>query len=104
VTEPGEAEAAADRLRRHIDTPVLTGIDVKFDGFDAYDVEPRQVPDLFASRPIVVFGKWRGVVGGSVGISCGSWRRRHGPSVSSAASHLRCRSFSGASLTGSPAH
>ena len=33
-------------------------------GFDAYDVEPEQVPDLFASRPIVVFGKWRGSAGG----------------------------------------
>ena len=69
VTEPGEAEAAASRLRRYIDTPVLTGVDVKFHGFDVYDVEPGQVPDLFASRPIVVFGKWRGEVGGSIEIT-----------------------------------
>jgi Ca-activated chloride channel homolog len=69
VTEPGEAEAAAGRLRRYIDTPVLTGIDVKFRGFDAYDMEPRQVPDLFASRPIVVFGKWRGEPAGSIEIT-----------------------------------
>jgi Ca-activated chloride channel homolog len=69
VTEPGEAEAAADRLRRYIETPVLTGINVNFRGFDAYDVEPAQVPDLFASRPIVMFGKWRGEIGGSVDIT-----------------------------------
>jgi len=69
VTEPGEAAAAATRLRRYIDTPVLTGIDVKFRGFDAYDVEPAKVPDLFASRPIVVFGKWRGSAAGSIEIS-----------------------------------
>ena len=69
VTEPGEATAAAARLRRYIDTPVLTGIDVTFRGFDAYDVEPRQVADLFASRPIVVFGKWRGDAAGSIEIS-----------------------------------
>ena len=69
VTAPGEAAEAAARLRRYIDTPVLTGIDVTFNGFDAYDVEPGQVPDLFASRPIVVFGKWRGSAGGSIEIS-----------------------------------
>jgi Ca-activated chloride channel family protein len=69
VTEPGEATEAAARLRRYIDTPVLTGIDVMFKGFDAYDVEPSKVPDLFASRPIVVFGKWRGSAAGSIEIS-----------------------------------
>jgi Ca-activated chloride channel family protein len=69
VTEPGEAAEAAARLRRYIDTPVLTGIDVRFNGFDVYDVEPEQIPDLFASRPIVVFGKWRGSAGGSIDIT-----------------------------------
>lgn len=69
VTGPDEASEAAERLRRYIDTPVLTGIDVKFTGFDVYDVEPRTIPDLFASRPIVVFGKWRGAAGGSIELS-----------------------------------
>lgn len=69
VTQPEEAADAAVRLRRYIDTPVLTGIDVKFEGFNAYDVEPGTVPDLFASRPIVVFGKWRGQAAGSIEIS-----------------------------------
>jgi len=69
VTNAGEAAEAAGRLKRYIETPVLTGIDVAFNGFDAYDVEPGQVPDLFASRPIVVFGKWRGPAAGSIEIS-----------------------------------
>jgi Ca-activated chloride channel family protein len=69
VTRPGEATEAAARLRRYIDTPVLTGIDVKFHGFDVYDVEPRTIPDLFASRPIVVIGKWRGDPTGSIELS-----------------------------------
>lgn len=69
VTEPAEATEAAAQLRRYIDSPVLTGIDVTFSGFDAYDVEPKKIPDLFASRPIVVFGKWRGRTGGSIEIS-----------------------------------
>ena len=69
VTETAEAAEAAAKLRRYIDSPVLTGIDVTFSGFDVYDVEPRKVPDLFASRPIVVFGKWRGAARGSIEIS-----------------------------------
>ena len=69
VMQPDEAAEAAGRLRRYIDTPVLTGIDVKFTGFDVYDVEPGTVSDLFASRPIVVIGKWRGTASGSIEIS-----------------------------------
>ena len=69
VTAPEEAELAAHRLREYIDTPVLTGIDVTFNGFAAYDVEPARVPDLFASRPLVVFGKWRGPMTGSIEIT-----------------------------------
>jgi Ca-activated chloride channel family protein len=69
VTEPRDAPGAAARLRRYIDTPVLTGIDVTFRGFEVYDVEPQKVPDLFASRPVVVFGKWRGSAAGWIEIS-----------------------------------
>jgi Ca-activated chloride channel family protein len=69
VTAPAEAGEAAAQLRHYVDTPVLTGIDVTFNGFDAYDVEPGHVPDLFASRPIVVFGKWRGRAAGSIDIT-----------------------------------
>jgi len=69
VTEPTEAAEAASRLRHYIEAPVLTDIDLTFSGFDAYDVEPRKVPDLFASRPIVVFGKWRGAARGSIDIT-----------------------------------
>ena len=76
VTDQREAAGAASRLRRYIDTPVLSGIEVAFNGFDAYDVEPGRVPDLFASRPVVVFGKWRGRAAGSIEIS---GRSGHGP-------------------------
>jgi len=81
VTRAGEAAEAAVRLRRYIDTPVLTGIDVKFAGFDAYDVEPGTIPDLFASRPIVVFGKWRGKLAGSIEISGKTGRGQYQTSI-----------------------
>ena len=81
VTESGEATAAATRLRRYIDTPVLTGIDVKFHGFDVYDVEPGTVSDLFASRPIVVIGKWRGNATGSIELTGNTGRGAYQTSI-----------------------
>src|SRR5262245_43963913 len=85
VTEPGQAPDAAMRLRRHIDSPVLTDIDVQIAGFDAYDVEPKKIPDLFTSRPIVVFGKWRGGIGGSIELSGRTGRAEYRASIPIAA-------------------
>ena len=88
VTGPSEAPDAASRFRRYIDSPVLTGIDVKFQGFDVYDVEPGTVPDLFASRPIVVFGKWRGTAAGSIEISGNTGRGPYQASVAVSPANL----------------
>jgi len=79
VTKPGEAEAQAARFRRYIDSPVLTNIGVTFDGFKAYDIEPKTWPDLFARRPLVIQGKWRGALDGDVTITgfTGETRYRH---------------------------
>jgi Ca-activated chloride channel family protein len=60
VTKPEEAAARAERFRQYVASPVLTGIQLDFGGFDAYDVEPPSVPDVLAERPVIVFGKWRG--------------------------------------------
>jgi len=60
VTRPDQAEAQAERLRRMIDSPVLTQVKARVEGVDAYDLEPSQLPDVLGGRPVVVFGKWRG--------------------------------------------
>ncbi len=59
ITRPDEAKAQAERFRRMIATPVLTQVKARFEGLDVYDVEPEQLPDVLAERPVVVFGKWR---------------------------------------------
>ena len=69
VTKANEAQAAADRFSQYVSSPVLTDIEVSFDGIEVYDVEPPTVPDLFAERPIVVFGKWRGEPAGLVSVT-----------------------------------
>lgn len=69
VTEAAEAPDAAARFRDYIGAPVLTNIGVSFRGFDAYDIEPQIVPDLFARRPILVMGKYRGRRTGEIEVS-----------------------------------
>ncbi len=48
---------------------MLTHVKLSFDGFDAYDIDPPQVPDLFAQRPIVVTGKFRGPAAGRIDVT-----------------------------------
>uniref|UniRef100_A0A7V6DQE8 AgmX/PglI C-terminal domain-containing protein n=1 Tax=Desulfobacca acetoxidans TaxID=60893 RepID=A0A7V6DQE8_9BACT len=66
ILNQSEAPKQAARFQRYIETPVLTGIKVAFSGFDAYDVEPRALPDLFAERPLTLLGKYRGTPQGAV--------------------------------------
>lgn len=66
VTEETEAGATAAKFREYIQTPVLTDIQVRSVGFDTYDVNPMHFPDLFAQRPIILFGKWRGPLAGTI--------------------------------------
>ncbi|HEX5706978.1 MAG TPA: VIT domain-containing protein [Pyrinomonadaceae bacterium] len=64
VTSESEAPAVAAKFREYIQTPVLTGIEVRAEGFETYDVEPARLPDLLAERPVILFGKWRGTATG----------------------------------------
>ncbi len=60
ITDPAQAPEQAVRFRRMLESPVLTGVRLQFDGLDVYDLEPAVQPDVLAERPVVVFGKWRG--------------------------------------------
>ncbi len=66
ITEPQSAAAAARRFQEYIQAPLLTGITIDFEGFEAYDVEPKITADLFAARPLVICGKWRGRPEGAI--------------------------------------
>jgi Ca-activated chloride channel homolog len=68
VTQPQEALSAASQFRELIQSPLLTGIKTDFQGFEVYDVEPPETPDLLADRPMILFGKWRGEPGGTITI------------------------------------
>ena len=68
VLTPEDAPAVAAKFKTYVQAPLLRNVHLQFNNFDAYDIEPPMVPDLFASRPLVIFGKWRGKAGGSIGI------------------------------------
>jgi Ca-activated chloride channel family protein len=66
VTEESEAAGVAAKFREYVQSPVLTDIQVRASGFDAYDLNPVKFPDLMAQRPIILFGKWRGPASGTI--------------------------------------
>ncbi len=69
ATKMNEANAVAEKFRNYIKSPLLTQIQIKADGFDVYDVTPSSIPDVFASRPILIFGKYRGEAKGTLTIT-----------------------------------
>lgn len=69
ATDPQSARSAAGQFREYIQAPLLTGITVNFSSFDAYDVEPAAIGDLFAHRPVIIQGKWRGAATGAIEVS-----------------------------------
>lgn len=66
VTDERSAAREAAAFRRYVSSPVLTDLRIDFEGFDAYDVEPLALPDLFVSRPVVAVGKYRGRARGKI--------------------------------------
>ncbi len=69
VTDPEDAADTANRFRTYVQAPLLTDIKVSYDGFDAYEVEPPAIPTLFAKRPIILYGKWKGEPSGTIRIT-----------------------------------
>lgn len=69
ATGPAEARARAKEFREYIDSPVLTNVTVEYDGFDTFDVSPKALPDLFARKPVIQFGKWRGPPRGTITVT-----------------------------------
>lgn len=79
ITKPGEAAAEAERFRAYVSSPVLTNVRLTTNGFDVTDLEPVQLPDVLADRPVICLGKWTGAARGTVTISgmtgAGPWHQ-----------------------------
>ena len=66
VTKSEEAESTMERFKNYISSPVLTDLKITYSGFDAYDIEPQSIPDVFSERPVIIYGKYRGKATGSI--------------------------------------
>jgi Ca-activated chloride channel family protein len=66
VNNQSEADEVGKKFINYIQNPVLTNIKVEYDGFEAYDVEPISIPDVFAERPIIIYGKYKGAKKGKI--------------------------------------
>lgn len=69
VLDRSQAPAKAQKLRQYIESPLLTDIEVSFEGLDAYDVVPQALPDLMAARPLILFGKLRSHARGAIRVT-----------------------------------
>jgi len=65
ATSMEEASIVAQDFKEYIATPLLTQVKLKPEGIDVYDLSMPTIPDVFASRPIVVYGKYKGTPSGN---------------------------------------
>jgi Ca-activated chloride channel homolog len=66
VTKEDEAGKSAAKFRKYISNPVLTDINISFNGLEVYDLAQESYPDVFADRPVMIFGKYSGKPGGNI--------------------------------------
>lgn len=66
VTEEKDCDKKADKFRTYIQTPVLTDVTASYGNFNVYDIEPINIPDVLAERPIIIYGKWKGDPKGTI--------------------------------------
>ncbi len=65
-TEPSIIDRLLGGSLKYINSPVLTRVKNTYHGFDTYDVEPKTIPDVLAERPVVVYGKYKNNVDGTI--------------------------------------
>ncbi|WP_405382928.1 VIT and vWA domain-containing protein [Maribacter sp. LLG6340-A2] len=66
ATTSEEAVEVAKDFANYIATPLLTRVKIESKGFDMYDLAQKSIPDVFAARPVVVHGKYRGKAEGKI--------------------------------------
>ncbi|NVK51517.1 MAG: VWA domain-containing protein [Flavobacteriaceae bacterium] len=68
ATTKQEAYKVAKEFKNYIASPLLTQIELQTNGLEIYDIEPKTIPDVFANRPILVYGKYKGNPKGNITI------------------------------------
>ena len=66
VTLEQDATPAANRLFERMRSPLLTDITVDWGGLPVADVYPEVIPDVFAAKPVVIYGRFTTPTSGTV--------------------------------------
>jgi len=61
-----DGSAAARRFHERVRNPLLTDISVDWNGLPVADVYPKQIPDLFGAKPVILSGRYTGMGKGTI--------------------------------------
>ncbi|HEX7859697.1 MAG TPA: VIT and VWA domain-containing protein [Verrucomicrobiae bacterium] len=50
----------AKAFRRKLTHPAATGLEVKINGIETYDLEPQKLPNLYHGTPLRIYGRYKG--------------------------------------------
>lgn len=68
VTNREDPDRAVNRFYRYIDRTILRKVRVDYGAATTFDVFPAELPDLFASHPMIVHGRYKGALTGPITI------------------------------------
>jgi Ca-activated chloride channel family protein len=60
LSQGDDFERQAQAFRRKLMHPVATNLTITFEGDRVYDVEPRELPNLYHGMPVRMYGRYRG--------------------------------------------
>ncbi|RYD30439.1 MAG: hypothetical protein EOP85_23865 [Verrucomicrobiaceae bacterium] len=66
MTATKEAAPAAEKFRALVSNPVLAKVRIEAEGVELSGIEPDPHPDVFAARPLLVTGTWKGEPAGRI--------------------------------------
>ncbi|MBK8257011.1 MAG: VWA domain-containing protein [Polyangiaceae bacterium] len=66
ATNREDPERGVNRFYRYIDRSVLRNVRVDFSSGSTVEMFPKELPDLFASHPVIVHGHYKGQLAGTV--------------------------------------
>ncbi|WP_146658188.1 VIT domain-containing protein [Enhygromyxa salina] len=61
-----DIEPVVERFYERVATPVLTDIEIDWEGLSVAEILPGKIPDLFAGQPLTVFGRYQGAPTGTI--------------------------------------
>jgi Ca-activated chloride channel homolog len=69
IVELGSADSHIEEFREYLSTPLVSNINVNYNGMHILDQLPELPGDIFSQRPLIITGKYQGEVPSSVEVS-----------------------------------